>query len=119
MANGANGQREPGWFWKAATGTLLALFGAVMLKGCDEWQKTTTALQGLTAEVRYQAQRSAESEAKLNMVSNNLQLLYERTVARFDERRKEADELVNRIDERLDRLERYDSNNLSPPQPRR
>jgi hypothetical protein len=117
----SNGDREPTWFWKAVSGTLLAFTGTLMVKGCDEWQRTTTALQAVSAELQYQNKRVAENEVKLNEIGKNLQLLYERTVARFDERREAADRLVDAIDQRLDRLERYDArpNGPSGSEPRR
>ena len=87
---------------------MFGLSATLLVKGCDQWNETNTALTNLTGEVKWHTERIGEREERLKQLEKNLQLLYERTVARFDERREAADKLVNQIDERLDRLERYE-----------
>ena len=76
-----------------------------MLKGCDEWQKTNTALTQLTSDVKYQIDRVGERERRLIEVEKGMSVLYEKMQAQFDARRALAEKLVNEIDDRLDRLE--------------
>jgi hypothetical protein len=105
MSNGND--RDPAWWWKAAAGAMFAMLAGLLLKGCDQWQQTNSTLAQRTADVKYQIDRVGQREDRLNQLEKNVNLLFEKTVERFEQRRELADRLVNQIDERLDRLERY------------
>ena len=104
--SGRNG-RDPAWWWKAAATALFGMLTMLLLKGCDEWQKTNANLAQLTADVKYQIDRVGERGARLDQLERNMNLLHERTLVEFEKRREVGERLVNQIDERLDRLERF------------
>ena len=114
------GGRDPIWWWKAAATALLGLSATLLIKGCDEWQKTNAALLNLSADVKYQIDRVGTRERRLEQVEQNLTNLYDRTQKLFEERRLLADRIIDQVDERLDRLERYlPEQSMRPPADRR
>jgi hypothetical protein len=114
--SGGNDRRDPAWWWKAAATTLLGLLATLLVKGCDEWQKTNGALATLAADVKYQISQADQRQVRLEQVERNLTLLYDKTVERFEQRREVADRILGQLDQRLDKLERYlPENSIRPP----
>ena len=66
------GERDPAWWWKAAATVLLGMLATILLKGCDEWQKTNDSLNQLQADVKYQIERVGQRELRLQQVEKNL-----------------------------------------------